>query len=250
MHKRKPQESFAKLLEYVLGRNPFEFGLIPDPEGYVKVKDLLRAISEEQGWGHIRRGHLNEVLLVVAAPPIEIAGPLVRSVDRGHLPSPQPASHPPKQMVTWIRRRAYPVVLEKGVLPWGHPMVVLSEDRALAERIGKRYDAHPVLLTVSVTSLLAAGRTLRHAGGSLYLTEEIPADCFTGPPPEKLREEHSAPKAPAQSQAPRMPGSFVLDMDKVASDRPAFKSGRDKKEDWKRERRRMNRRQKGKGDWE
>lgn len=250
MRKRKPQEAFAKFLEYVLGRNPFEFGLIPDTDGYVKIKDLLRAICEEPGWGHIRRGHLNEVMLVSASPPVEITGLLVRAVDRGHLPPCHPADNPAKQMVTWIRRRAYPVVLEKGVLPWAHPMVVLSDERAMAERIGKRYDAHPVLLTVSVSALLTAGRGLQHAGGSLYLTDEIPPACFTGPPPEKLREEHPPPKPAAKLQAPKMPGSFVLDVGDLAADRPAFKGGRDKKEDWKRERRRVNRRQRGKGDWE
>ncbi len=249
MRKRKSQEAFSRFLEYVIGRNPFEFGLIPDAEGYVKVKELLRAICEEEGWGHIRRGHLNEVMLVSAAPPIEMAGALVRAADRTHLPALQPAASPPRQMVTFVRRKAYPVVLEKGVLPWAHPQIVLSDDRAMAERIGKRYDPHPVFLTVSVSGLLAAGKPLHHAGGSLYLTDEIPPSCFTGPAPDKVRAEHH-PAKPPQPEAPKTPGSFLLDMGETAPRVPAFKPGRDKKEDWKRERRRMSRRQREKGDWE
>jgi len=47
---RSPQ-NLAKMLAYVLGRRPDEFGLIPDAEGFVRIKDLLKALHEEEGWG-------------------------------------------------------------------------------------------------------------------------------------------------------------------------------------------------------
>ena len=54
-------DKLEKLLTYILGRRPDEFGLVPGPDGYVKIKDLLKALSEEPGWRHVRRSHLREV---------------------------------------------------------------------------------------------------------------------------------------------------------------------------------------------
>ena len=45
---------FSKFLVYILGRKPDEFGLVPDKDGFVKIKELLKAINEEDGWRHIR----------------------------------------------------------------------------------------------------------------------------------------------------------------------------------------------------
>ena len=48
---------------YMLGYRPDEFGLVPDPEGYIPYKNLLQAIHEEPGWGYVRQGHFNEILM-------------------------------------------------------------------------------------------------------------------------------------------------------------------------------------------
>ena len=64
---RRP-EQLNKFLSYVLARCPDEFGLIPDQDGWVRIKELLRALSEEPGWSYVRRGHINEAVLTVAAP--------------------------------------------------------------------------------------------------------------------------------------------------------------------------------------
>ena len=63
MSKRKSSEKLAKFLHYVLGRHPDEFGLVPDADGWVKIKELLNALSEESGWGYVRTSHLNEIML-------------------------------------------------------------------------------------------------------------------------------------------------------------------------------------------
>ena len=39
--------NLSRLMSYVLGNRPDEFGLVPDKEGYITVKELLKAINEE-----------------------------------------------------------------------------------------------------------------------------------------------------------------------------------------------------------
>jgi hypothetical protein len=53
----------SRFLIYILAHRPDEFGLVPDPIGFVSMKELLRAIHEEPGWGYVREGHLREVLI-------------------------------------------------------------------------------------------------------------------------------------------------------------------------------------------
>ena len=57
---QKHTQKLAKFLDYVLGRNPDEFGLVPDEQGYVKIKELLKALNQEEGWRHLRLANINE----------------------------------------------------------------------------------------------------------------------------------------------------------------------------------------------
>ena len=56
-------KNLSRLMTYIMGYRPYEFGIIPDAEGFFPFKELLRAIHEEPGWGYVRQGHINEVLL-------------------------------------------------------------------------------------------------------------------------------------------------------------------------------------------
>jgi putative RNA 2'-phosphotransferase len=249
MRKRNSQESLAKMLAYILGRSPEEFGLVPDANGYVKIKDLLKALCEEEGWRHVRRSHLDEVVLVISDPPIEMEGLLVRATRREHLKNYHVCEKPPAQLFVCVRKKAYPVVLEKGVDAGAHPFIVLSDNPAMAEKLGRRFAASPVLLTVLVSAMQSQGIQFLSAGGSLYLVDRMPPDCFTGPPLAKAREETKPKEAPQRVPVAKTPGSFLLE---ISDDSPHNRGDgkREKKDDWKRDRKRMNRRGQGKLEWE
>ena len=240
MTKNNPAVQLAKSLAYVLGRGPYEFGMVTDTEGFVKIKDLLKALSEEKEFRHVRRGHLQEISVTLPDAPIEILDDSVRAKDRSHLPPRSPAESLPKLLYTCVRRRAYPVVLEKGIFFDNRPFVVLSSDRDMAVRIGRRDDASPVLLTVSVQQAREAGVRFLSAGGTLYLTEGIPAGCFTGPPPEKVYEMPPSREVRSTPLAIKHPGSFFPDpadiQPGVSKDKQERRGGRP---EWKRDRKRM-----------
>lgn len=249
MRNRNSQEAFSKMLTYVLGRRPEEFGLIPDPAGYVKVKDLLKALSEEEGWRHVRKSHLDEIRLVISPVPFEMDGLVIRAVNREHLLQYQICKEPPFQLYTCVRKNAYPVVLNKGLSSNIYPYIVLSDNTAMAERLGRRFTDSPILLTVSGSKMKALGIQFLSADGPFYLVERLPPDCFTGPPLPKAREDKKPKETAMAEPKDKMPGSYLVDL----SDYPHNPRGdrkRDKKLDWKRERKRMNRRGQGKGGWE
>ncbi len=213
---RSPQ-ILAKMIAYALGRRPDEFGLVPDEAGFVKIKDLLKALHEEEGFAYANRAHLNEILLTVPQPPFEIVDHLIRA--RGSRPDGgrHEATDLPKQLFVSVRRRAYPWVRENGIRPAGHPQVVLCADRGMAERLGRRFDPEPVVLTVQVKACRDKGVQFAPSGENLFLAGEIPPDCFTGPALPKERPAEAKEPAPGKPRRPEESGSFLLDIEKASA---------------------------------
>jgi len=73
-------ESLARMLAYLLGRRPDEFGLVLEEGGWVAVKKLLQALHEEQGFTRVRREDLERLAALIAPPPVEISMERVRSL--------------------------------------------------------------------------------------------------------------------------------------------------------------------------
>ncbi len=240
-HTRSPKQ-LAKFISYILGRRPDEFGLVPDIDGFVKIKELLKAICEEEGFRYVRRFHINEILITLPDPPIEISDNLVRAKSRKHLPERIPVQTPPKLFYTCVRTKAYPFVLDKGIFPIGRGHVILSSDKKLAEKMGKRIDQTPVLLTVQTQKSGNNGVIFFQVGDLLFIADTIPVGCFTGPP---LPKEMPEPKKEAtlKKEKPKsLPGTFLMDLTDKKDRNKRTKNERKRKEiAWKKDRKKMKR---------
>ena len=75
-------ENLSRLMVYMLGHRPYEFGLVPDHDGFFPYKELLKAIHEEPGWSHVRQGNINEVLLSKDRGLFHTEGKGIKTVDR------------------------------------------------------------------------------------------------------------------------------------------------------------------------
>lgn len=233
LKKTKSIQILAKFIAYILERRPDEFGLVIDSEGYIKIKELLKALNEEKGFRHVRRSHLNEILYSIANPPFEIVENRIRAKQRDRLPRTVVARDLPKLLYTYIRRKAHPFVTDKGIFPSGYHQVILSLNRDLAERMGKRSDPEPIVLTVHVQKSLDNGVRFYQAGGLLFLADSIPPDCFSGPPLPKEKPEKLKQAQPNSAKQPEAAGSFMIDLDNTG--------GKSKKSerDWKGKKKRV-----------
>jgi len=236
-------KKLAKFLDYLLGRHPDEFGLCPDEDGYVKIKDLLKAISEEDGWGYVRQSHLREVTVALDRPLVELSGKRIRAVDRSKMIAPDFPESIPRLLYHPVRQRAYPVVLEKGVKPASSsPYIVLAREWSMAERLGRRMDASAVILTVNTDQLTRLGATLNVFGSVLFLADRLPAGSFSGPPLPKKPPETKVTEKSQPPAAPKTPGSYMVDLSsEPGSKKKPVKKERKRKNEWKRERKRKNR---------
>jgi putative RNA 2'-phosphotransferase len=236
-------EGLGRFLVYVLGHRPDEFGLVPDGEGFVPSKELIQALHEEEAWRYVRQSHIHEILLGDDRDRFESREGGIRSIDRRwRLDLRDEAPSPPKILFTPIRRRAHPVVMEKGLKGGEDRPLVLSADKDMALRIGRRRDQAPVLLEIMAGTASEKGIRF-YPFGDLFLTSQIPARFIAGPPApketaesgkEKDRTGHtSIPKGPV---APT-PGTFILD---PSRDPDRYRKGRGKKpKGWKEAARKM-----------
>ncbi|MBN2060745.1 MAG: hypothetical protein JW882_10055 [Deltaproteobacteria bacterium] len=239
---RLKTDSLNSLMIYILGHKPYEFGLIPGEEGFVSYKELLTAIHEEPGWGHIGQGNINEVLFGKDRESFEAGEDSIRAVHRrwSFKNITYGDQSPPRILFTGVRRRAHPVVLEKGLRPIDGRYYALSPDRAMAERIGKRKDRKCVLLEVRACSARDAGIPIL-IFGDLFLAGEIPPEFISGPPVPKeiikIKEEKTGEK---QEPVPDFfGGTFILDLNR---DRSLVRKEKGRKRrSWKEEARKSRR---------
>ena len=212
MAQQKSLKQLSKLISYILGHKPAEFGLVPDRDGFVKIKEFLKAVCEEDGLTYIRRSHIDEILITLPDPPIEIKDNFIRATHRDKLLGYSPAQILPKLLYTCVRKKAYPFVLDKGIFPMGFGHVILSSEPEMAERMGKRKDRMPILLTVQTRKSIEKGTLFYEAGDTLCLAESIRTGCFTGPPLPKQKEAAIIKEALAEKREQKFPGSFIMDL--------------------------------------
>jgi putative RNA 2'-phosphotransferase len=236
-------DKLSKFLSYVLGRRPDEFGIVPDAEGYVGIKELLQALHEEPGWRHIRMAHVNEVFISLAKPSIQIEGRRIRAIETAMLPVANQPDDLPKLLYIAIRSRAYPVVLNKGLAPTPrHPHLILSKDAAMAMRMGRRQDNSPVLLTVQVVESLNKGSSFQQYGRILFLADMIYAGTFSGPAPPKEKPDGTASVTATKTPNPKTPGSYYPDFDSPQAAKYQITPGTRRKEpEWQKSRRQARR---------
>jgi putative RNA 2'-phosphotransferase len=208
-------ESLCRFLEYVLGRRPDEFGLVPSAEGRVPLKELLQALHEEEGWGHIRQAHFNELLMERGRGVFDLTEGGIATADRSFSgPKEAGVDSLPKLLYTAVRTRAHPVVMEKGLIAPEGKWIVLSGSTAMAQRIGRRKDPDPVVLEIG-TIPADAGEVCFFSFGDLFLAKRLPPECILGPQLRQKDEPRTgkAPKEGPQSRkrtADVSPGSFTL----------------------------------------
>ena len=213
MTRSNSSKTLSRMLAYMLGRRPDEFGLVPAPDGFVTIRELLKAFSEEDGWRHVRWASITHLLATEPDPPVEVVENRIRAADRSHLSPPAAARQPPKLLFTCVRRKAYPHVHQQGIAAAGGPPIILAADRGMALRLGRRRDPDPVLLTVQVGKAVAAGAVFLQAGERLFLADGIAAGCFSGPPLPKPPKDAAVRDPQADGKRRGLAGSFIVEFD-------------------------------------
>jgi putative RNA 2'-phosphotransferase len=208
--------ALSKLMTYILRHRPDEFGLVLDQDGFVPLKELQQAISEEEGWSYVRTSHITEVAYSSDREHFEITDDRIRYALHTIC---YKAALPPPTLYHGTRRRAYPHILQRGLDPGEKKFVTLTAEPQLAMRIGRRRDPDPILMEIQAQRAGDVGITFYHANPLIYLTEYIPPAYLSGPPvakvlPEKKQSPPRQPEKGAKSPpaVQGLPGSVLLNL--------------------------------------
>lgn len=234
-------ERLLKLIRYVLVYRPDEFGLLPDGEGFVRLKDLHAAIRETEGFRGVRRGELENLLEVWARDRFEYRRELglVRPKEKPRFNGPEYTEDPPLRLYLPVKPRAWIHLCEKG---WNRSeQALMTPDKDLGERLARRKGA--LLIEVDTVAARKHGSVFFRFLEKLYLSPWLPAEALRGP---KIDEKFLARYSPKPKPEPKPEPIVPFRPETPPPELPYRKitRGKKKKVSWK-----IDRKKKKKGDW-
>ena len=266
MDKRELKQ-LEKILFAILGRQPDAFGIVLDEGGWVSIKELHRALMKETGFSHITPKGLTQFFSLYRPEKFEWQENCVRVKPelQGHDLTIYKEATPPELLYVSIRPKAHAHVIARGLQSSNNKKwVVLSPEKEMALKIGRRRDRDPVIAEVMALKSNKAGVVFRKAGKVLYLVEGMDPQWMNIPPlpPVREKDKHKEPKSSEAKPggkkipkgiAPRLEqiGAFVLSdtpSHVVSSelDKRKKNKSRDQDPEWKKAGRRKKRAAKNK----
>jgi putative RNA 2'-phosphotransferase len=232
--------ALSKLIVYIVQHRPDEFGLVLDEDGFVSLKELQQAIAEEKGWSYVRRSHIIEAVYAGDWQRFELTDERIR--DALFNPIHYEPVSPPKILYQGAKRRAYPHILQQGLVPLGRKYVLLAASSELALRMGRRRDSDPVVVEIQAERASENGVVFYQANPLIYLASHIPPTYIMGPPLPKVQpaQRPLGKKPPEQRIAEHerdLPGTVLLNLKM----QPLYKEEKGKR--WKEHSRRNRRSQ-------
>ncbi len=224
-------ESLARMLTYMLGHRPDEFGLVLSEDGFIPVKQLQQALIAEPGWGFVRRHHLEQVAALMQPPAFELTEDLMRCLAPGPPLLRRPGATPPALLYAAIPAKAHERVWEEGLQPPPDRELLLAATQETALKLGRRRGPELILVTVQAKAAAKSGIAFAGYGEELYLAPALAREFIQLPPPPLQQEKGRATKPPRPLPTP---GSVILDLPQMFQPNPQFKGkGKKGEPSWK-----------------
>ncbi|OAG28093.1 RNA 2'-phosphotransferase family protein [Thermodesulfatator autotrophicus] len=204
----KERKKLEKMLFYILGRRPDEFGLVPE-EGFVRLKDLHRALIEVEGFKNVRLKKLKDFFLVFKPERFEYKeeSQVVRvkpELAAEEIYLKEFSEDLPGILYVPVKPRAWIKVSEEGL---ASEAIVLTPDEELARKMAKRKGA--LVIKVDTRRAAALGAIFERFIEKLFLTSWIPAEALSGPKVDESFKKRYLPP-PKKEKTPEI--SFEVEL--------------------------------------
>jgi putative RNA 2'-phosphotransferase len=190
--------------------------LVLDEDGSISLKELQRAIAEEEGWSYVRPSHITEAAYTSGREQFAVEAERIRHSLSRTIHYEQ--ASPPRILYYGTRQKVYPHILHRGLDPMGRQYVHLTTTPELAMRIGRRRDSYPLLLEIQAQRAFENGVVFYQANPLIYLADHIPPTYIDGPPiskvlpAKKLSEKGRSEKRGEIPLEREFPGSVLLNL--------------------------------------
>ena len=189
---KKDQNRLRKILYALLAKRPDVFGIILEPEGWLTYKKIHKALMVEQGFAHLTPKSIKQFFHLYQPEGFEWNETRARAIPTEE--SVELTFHseiiPQKDLYFAIKPKAHKQVKEKGLNSSNQDWIVLSENKEMAQRIGKMVSHAPVIGKVRVKKALSQGAKFFRSGELLVLMKYIKAEWLDLP---SLPKERKAP---------------------------------------------------------
>jgi len=176
------RNSLARKLALVLRHAPEKFDLEMDINGWIDIKDIIRQFKKGNKRFHwLRPHHFTAIAETDPKGRYEVRGNTIRAT-YGHTVEIEldlPTDNIPDALYFPCDPEQAENLLEVGISPSGRAHVHLSATIRNAAEAGHVHFELPTILEVDTAQMYAAGETIWHAGVTVYLTENVPAQYLT-----------------------------------------------------------------------
>ncbi|HXY47577.1 MAG TPA: RNA 2'-phosphotransferase [Thermoplasmata archaeon] len=183
-------DHLGRILTGILRHFPDRYQLTMDPQGWIALPQIVRAITQRHPAYHwLRVQHLVAIAETDAKGRYEVREDRIRAT-YGHtleIDLDLPTENIPNRLYYPVTEEETAIVLEVGLRPSDRKKVHLSKTAEDARAAGSVRTPDPVILEVDAERAREAGIVIKQAGKTVYLVDQVP--------PSFLRRLESAPPA-------------------------------------------------------
>ncbi|MDR2352301.1 MAG: hypothetical protein LBF22_03915 [Deltaproteobacteria bacterium] len=195
------RDSLEKVLSYLLGVAPEEYGLVPREDGFYPVKEVVGALQEDFRGLNLNR--IKEVInLAYPNSPFELVDNLIRLKGEPKEFQPPTGLAPPKELFIGLKPSNWKAAHIHGLTPRKpveHQLRLFSS-KELATQVAQRSSNEFCLIKVLVNKAQLAGQVFTPFSEKIWHTDFLKPEFLVGPP-VKTEEE----REPSQKEMPKLP---------------------------------------------
>ena len=172
-------DHLGRILTGILRHFPDRYGLPIDPQGWVSLPQIVRAIGQKHPAYHwLRASHLDAIAETDAKGRYEVREDRVRAT-YGHTVEVEPdlpTENIPDQLYYPVTSEEAGIVLEVGLKPSDRKKVHLSKTAEDARSAGSVRTPEPIILEVDAKRARDEGLVIRKAGKTVYVVDQVPPE--------------------------------------------------------------------------
>ncbi len=173
----------SKFLSFVLRHKPEAIGISLDEEGWVSIRELLKACASSGR--PITLDELNAVVEDNDKQRFVIRGSRIRA-NQGHsipIKLGLEPREPPNLLFHGTTKRLMPSIREFGLMKMKRQHVHLSPDEQTAIKVGRRH-GKPVVLLIDSSAMHSSGLPFYLSDNGVWLTDAVPWQYIREPDDE------------------------------------------------------------------
>lgn len=174
--------NISKKMAFCLRHHPEQYNLQLDNLGYVDIQDFVNALNRVHEFNpKLTKEKIQKIIKTSSKQRFELKNNQIRAL-YGHsftkIINHQKAK-PPDILYHGTSKLAYQSIKLEGLLPMKRQFVHLSTNIKMAQSVGKRHDAKPIILQINAKQAYLDGIKFYIGNNQVWLCHKLPTKYIT-----------------------------------------------------------------------